>query len=79
MVELESVPIPKGLYEKIAKRLGKTEFKSVGEYVTYVLEQVLIELGETDSSSGSDERKENAFSKEDQENVEQRLRDLGYI
>lgn len=79
ITDFESVPIPKVLYRKIEKRLGKTEFKSVGEYIAYVLEQVLIQLSEDDSDKGSEERKENVFSEKDQENVQQRLRDLGYL
>lgn len=76
--EIVTVPIPKILFQKIEKRLEKTEFKSVGEYITYVLEQVLLELDEN-SGGKSSKKSDNPFSKEDQESVEQRLRDLGYL
>ncbi len=77
--EILSVPLPKELYLKIEKRLAKTEFKSVGEYVTYVLEQVLLELETSDSARLQKEQIDNPFSKQDQESVEQKLRDLGYL
>ena len=74
--EKAQVQIPKALAEKIRNRLSKTDFKSVDDYVSYVVEQVLVELEGGDSrQAGSD----SAFSKEDQESVEQRLRDLGYL
>jgi len=49
-----------------------TGFSSVSSYVTYVLRQVL-------SSIEQEERSKEAFTKEDEEKVKQRLRDLGYI
>ena len=49
-----------------------TGFSSVSSYVTYVLRQVL-------SSIEEDEQSKQAFTKEEEEKVKQRLRDLGYI
>ena len=49
-----------------------TGFSSVSSYVTYVLRQVL-------SSIEEEERSKQAFTKEEEEKVKQRLRDLGYI
>ena len=71
-VEYTTVSIPKPLAEKVKERMKGTGFSSVSSYVTYVLRQVL-------SSIEEDERKAQAFSKEDEEKVKQRLRDLGYI
>ena len=62
------IPLPKSLVDRISRRVASSEFKSVSEYVTFVLEQVLAGL-ETKST----------ISKEDQEKIEQRLRDLGYL
>jgi hypothetical protein len=71
------VKLPMSLVTRIKRRLGNSDFSSVDEYVAYVVDQVLTEL---ESNSGQDKPKgENVFSKEDQENVEQRLRDLGYL
>ena len=65
-----SIPIP--LAEKIKKRMEGTGFTSISSYVTYILREVL-------SSIESDEQTKEAFSKEEEEKVKQRLRNLGYI
>ena len=71
-VEYTTVSIPKPLVEKVKERMKGTGFPSVSSYVTYVLRQVL-------SSIEDDERSKEAFTKEEEEKVKQRLRDLGYI
>ncbi|MHA1438550.1 MAG: CopG family transcriptional regulator [Promethearchaeota archaeon] len=71
-VEYTTVSIPKPLAEKIKKRMKGTGFSSVSSYVTYVLRQVI-------SSIEEEERSKQAFTKEEEEKVKQRLRDLGYI
>ncbi|MFX1274393.1 MAG: CopG family transcriptional regulator [Promethearchaeota archaeon] len=71
-VEYTTVSIPKPLAEKIKDRMKGTGFSSVSSYVTYVLRQVL-------SSIEEEERSKEAFTKEEEEKVKQRLRDLGYI
>ncbi|MFX1317272.1 MAG: CopG family transcriptional regulator [Promethearchaeota archaeon] len=71
-VEYTTVSIPKPLAEKIKERMKGTGFASVSSYVTYVLRQVL-------SSIEEEERSKQAFTKEEEEKVKQRLRDLGYI
>ena len=71
-VEYTTVSIPKPLSEKIKERMKGTGFSSVSSYVTYVLRQVI-------SSIEEEERSKQAFTKEEEEKVKQRLRDLGYI
>lgn len=71
-VEYTTVSIPKVLAVKIKERMKGTGFSSVSSYVTYVLRQVL-------SSIEEEERSKQAFTKEEEEKVKQRLRDLGYI
>ena len=71
-VEYTTVSIPKPLVEKIKERMKGTGFSSVSSYVTYVLRQVL-------SSIETEEQSKQAFTKEEEEKVKQRLRDLGYI
>jgi Arc/MetJ-type ribon-helix-helix transcriptional regulator len=58
--------------EKIKERMKGTGFSSVSSYVTYVLRQVL-------SSIEEEEKSKQAFTKDEEEKVKQRLRDLGYI
>ena len=71
-VEYTTVSIPKPLVEKIKERMKGTGFSSVSSYVTYVLRQVI-------SSIKEEEHSKQAFTKEEEEKVKQRLRDLGYI
>ncbi len=71
-VEYTTVSIPKPLVEKIKERMKGTGFSSVSSYVTYVLRQVI-------SSIQEEERSKQAFTKEEEEKVKQRLRGLGYI
>ena len=71
-VEYTTVSIPRPLADKIKERIRGTGFPSISSYVVYMLRQVLTSIEE-------DERSKEAFSKEDEEKVKQRLRDLGYI
>ena len=65
-----TISIPMPLAEKIKKRIQGTGFTSLSSYVTYVLREVI---------SGLEEESEDAFSKEDEERVKDRLRALGYL
>jgi len=65
-----TISIPTPLAEKIKKQIKGTGFNSLSSYVTYVLREVV---------SGMSEDKEEAFSKEDEEKVKDRLRALGYL
>jgi len=71
-VDYTTISIPKPLVEKIKERMKGTGFPSVSSYVTYVIRQVI-------SSIEEEERSKEAFTKEEEEKVKQRLRDLGYI
>ncbi|MHA1616389.1 MAG: CopG family transcriptional regulator [Candidatus Njordarchaeales archaeon] len=65
--EFVSVKIPKKLYDRILREIKDTEFKTVDDFVTYVLEQVL------------EEEEETVYSKEEEEAIKERLRSLGYL
>ncbi len=67
--ERKAVFLPAELYSKIEERVKATGFGSVEEYITFVLEEVLKGEGE----------EEQAFSKEDEEEVKKRLKALGYL
>lgn len=69
--EYEMIRIPKDLIGKIKERIQGTEFKSVDEYATFVLEEVIKETGE--------EEPEEVFSEDDEQKVKERLRALGYL
>ena len=65
-----TVSIPTPLADKIKKRIEGTGFTSLSSYVTYVLREVI---------SNMEEETDEAFSKEDEEKVKERLRALGYL
>ena len=67
--EKKPVLIPSNLYKKIEERVKVTEFGSVEEYVTFVLEEVLKE----------EKEEERVYTKEEEEEVKNRLRALGYL
>lgn len=65
-----TISIPTPLAEKIKTRIKGTGFTSLSSYVTYVLREII---------SSDREETEEAFTKEDEEKVRQRLRALGYL
>jgi len=65
-----TISIPTPLAEKIKKRIKGTGFTSLSSYVTYVLREII---------SGEKEDSEEAFTKEDEKKVRERLRALGYL
>ena len=67
-----TISIPTPLANKIKKRIKDTGFNSLSSYVTYVLRQVI-------SSIEEEEQEKEAFSKEDEEKIKERLRALGYL
>lgn len=71
MDEQKTISIPAVLYNEIQARVDGTEFKSVEEYVTFVLEEVI--------KDDDEEEEETAFTAEDEEEVKKRLRALGYL
>ena len=74
---MATVKIPASLVQRVTKRLPGSDFKTVDEYVGFVIDQVLNDLEGTQGPT--DKSAENVFSKEDQASVEERLRDLGYM
>ena len=68
--EKKALFLPAELDGRIGERVKATGFGSVDEYVIFVLEEVLKEEGEEG---------DRAFSKEDEEEVKNRLRALGYL
>ena len=66
-----TVSIPRPLADKIKKKIEKTGFSSVSDYVTYILREII--------SNVEEKGKKEAFSKEDEELVKKRLKSLGYL
>ncbi|GBE55684.1 hypothetical protein BMS3Bbin15_01867 [archaeon BMS3Bbin15] len=66
-----AVDISDRLYSEIERRVKESEeFKSVEEYITFVLEELLKD---------EEEEEEHSLSEEDEEKVKDRLRGLGYL
>lgn len=66
-----TVSIPRSLFKKIQRRIQNTGVASVSEYVTFVLREVI--------SSQEGSKREEVFTKEDEERVKERLRALEYL
>ena len=66
-----TITIPKPLYKKIKKRIIKTGFTSVSDYVTYVLREVVSSLEEG--------KKKEVFTRDEEKKVKERLKALGYL
>ena len=68
--DLVEVRISRSLYERILERIGRAkEFKTADEYVTFVLEQIL----------GEEAAKERTYSPQEEDQIADRLRRLGYL
>ncbi len=68
--ERVSITIPRKLYDEIKRRVEESqgEFKSVEEYVEFVLNEIVKE-----------EEAEEVYSPEEEEEIKRRLRALGYL
>jgi len=64
----KAVSLPVELYHKIEQRIDGTDFRSVDDYVNFVLEEVVKEEEQTV-----------ALSEQDEAEVKKRLKDLGYL
>jgi len=64
-----TINIPESLYQKIKEQIKGTEFSSVEDYVIFVLEEILKEEDELETS----------LSPEEEELVKERLKGLGYL
>ena len=78
MAKIEQSPgtvirIPETLAERIRRRLAKSDFRNLDDYVAYVLNQVLDEL------EGQSKDTEEGLTKKEQSDIESQLRSLGYM
>ena len=65
----KAVYLPAELYDRVKERAESTDFASIEEYVTFVLQEVLKE----------EEPEEMAMDSEQEKEVKKRLRALGYL
>ena len=72
MNKYTTVSIPRVLHERIEELLeGKSGFKSVSDYVTYILREI-VEMHETNRSPAP-------FTSSDVAQIRERLKALGYL
>ena len=64
-----NIKLPYKLAGKISKKIKEAGFDTITSYVVYVLEQAL----------SSDDSEEDAYGKEEEKNVRERLKELGYL
>jgi len=65
-----TVEIPESLFERIGALISGTRFRSVSEYVVYMLREQIAK---------EEIQKTPAYSKDEEEKIKDRLRALGYI
>ncbi len=59
-----SIKIPKDLYLKLEEKIRDTVFEDVDSYIHFILNEIL---------------EESVYTKEEEEEIKERLRNLGYI
>jgi Arc/MetJ-type ribon-helix-helix transcriptional regulator len=66
-----TISIPKPMYDKLSKMIENTGFSSVSDYVTYIIRDLLAEIGEGNGlgTKKTDEKSE----------IIKKLRALGYV
>jgi len=69
--QTQAVELPTRVVERVEERLPRTEFDSSGEYITYVMEEVLYRVEQ--------ETEDDDFEEVDEDEVKDRLKSLGYL
>lgn len=69
--ETQTVELPSRIVSRVEARLPRTEFETSGEYITYVMEEVLYRVEK--------ETEDDDFEPIDEEEVKDRLKSLGYL
>ena len=65
-----NIPIPNVMVNKVREHIKNTEFKSVSEYITFVLQEVLQDSNDANASG---------LTPEEEEKVKETLKRLGYL
>jgi Arc/MetJ-type ribon-helix-helix transcriptional regulator len=65
-----SIEVPESLFSRIEGKIKGSNFKSVSEYVSFVLREKLVSEEESSKSH---------FTQEEEEKIKARLRALGYL
>jgi len=66
-----TITIPKPMYDKLSRIIEHTGFSSVSDYVTYVIRDLIAEMGESKTAKGAKSREKSEIMK--------KLHALGYV
>lgn len=69
--QTSTIAVPTAVYERIERRLSRSEFDTADEYATFVLEETLARV--------EDATDDETVTTVDQDEVETRLEALGYL
>ena len=67
-----TVTIPKSLVKNLRNRIKNTKFTSLTQYIIYLIRKALVDVMEYTEE-------ETVYTKEEEEMIKKRLRELGYI
>jgi Arc/MetJ-type ribon-helix-helix transcriptional regulator len=70
MERRRSIEIPESLYIRTEAQIKGSNFKSVSDFVAFILRERLV---------SEEQGSKPAFSKEEEEKIKARLKDLGYL
>ena len=73
MTTKTKISIPLELVKKLEEKIKETDFKSVQDYVIYILKQIVSEQEEENNSE------KDAYTKEEETDLKKNLEDLGYL
>ena len=84
MADKITINLPKDLKKRIEKRIKETNFKSIQEYISYILEQIVSEDFYLRREAYTEEEEKNIkgddfYSEEDEETLKKNLEDMGYL
>lgn len=68
--DTREIELPADVHARVEQRLPRTDFESVGEYVAFVMDEVLAEV---EASTTED------YDEVDEREIQDRLQSLGYL
>jgi len=68
--EFVNISIPEELFDRIKGAMGSTKFKSVDDFVAYLLREAISKL---------EAKQQDFFTKEEEKKAKERLKGLGYL
>jgi len=92
MTDKITISIPRDLKQKLEKKIKDTDFKSIQEYIVYILKEVIFDSGIDSGKQAYTEEeeaaisgpkfyneKERAYTEEEEAALKKNLEDLGYL